>query len=154
MPDGLYERDFLLWSEAQTELLRKLAVGELVNAAVDWPNLIDEVGELGKSELNAFESLVLQALIHLLRCQAWPASVAYRYWRAETNTLVSGARRRFAPSMRQKVDLQSLYRDALRSVRLDNDDSGPAEALPEGCPLTLDQRLADDVIKLWDAKRA
>ncbi len=47
MPDGLYERDFLLWSEAQADLLRRLAAGELVNAAVDWPNLIDEVWDLG-----------------------------------------------------------------------------------------------------------
>ena len=47
MPDGLYERDFVLWSEAQADLLRRLAAGERVNAAVDWPNLIEEVEDLG-----------------------------------------------------------------------------------------------------------
>ena len=150
MPDGLYERDFVLWSEAQAGLLRRLAAGERVNEAVDWPNLIEEVEDLGKSQLNAFEGLIVQAFIHLLKCQAWPSSMAHRHWRAETNTLLSAARRHFAPSMRQQIDLQSLYHDALRTVRLDGDDSGPPMVLPEDCPFKLDQLLAEDVGRLWD----
>ena len=141
MPDGLYDRDFVLWSEAQADLLRRLAAGERVNEAVDWPNLIEEVEDLGRSQLNAFEGLILQAFIHLLKCQAWPSSMAHRHWKAETNTFLATARRRFAPSMRQKVDLQTLYRDAVQTVRLDDDDSGPPMILPEECPFTLEQLL-------------
>ena len=152
MPDGLYERDFVLWSEAQADLLRRLAAGERVNAAVDWPNLIEEVGDLGKSELNAFEGLILQALIHVLKCEAWPASLAYRHWTAETNTFLSTAKRRFAPSMRHKIDLQSLYSDALKSVRLDDDDSGTPMALSDDCPFKLDQLLTGDVESLWNGE--
>ena len=37
MPDGLYERDALLWSEQQADLLRRLAEGERLNAAVERP---------------------------------------------------------------------------------------------------------------------
>lgn len=40
MPDGLYEQDFLIWSETQVLLLRRLARGERINALVDWANLI------------------------------------------------------------------------------------------------------------------
>ena len=48
MPDGLYERDILAWSEEQARLLQRLADGEPgVNAAVDWPNLIEEVEAVG-----------------------------------------------------------------------------------------------------------
>ena len=44
MPDGLYEHDILAWSEEQARLLGRLAQGEPgVNAAVDWPHVIEEV---------------------------------------------------------------------------------------------------------------
>ena len=61
MPDGLYERDALAWSERQADLLRRLAAGERLNEAVDWPNVIEEVQDVGLSELRAVRSLLVQA---------------------------------------------------------------------------------------------
>ena len=58
MPDGLYERDAFAWSERQADLLRRLAAGERVNEAVDWPYVIEEVQDLGLSELRACRSLL------------------------------------------------------------------------------------------------
>ncbi len=49
MSDDLYDADILLWSPAQADLLRRMEAGERVNAAVDWPNLIEEVEALGRS---------------------------------------------------------------------------------------------------------
>jgi hypothetical protein len=40
MPDDLYERDILVWSEKQAALLRRLARGEGLNEAVDWDHVI------------------------------------------------------------------------------------------------------------------
>lgn len=48
MPDDVYERDILSWSEHQAGFLRRLAAGERVRAAVDWRNLIEEVEALGR----------------------------------------------------------------------------------------------------------
>ncbi|MBV9653745.1 MAG: DUF29 family protein [Acetobacteraceae bacterium] len=76
MPDGLYERDVLAWGEQQAELLRRLASGERLNAAVDWPNVIEEVQEVGLSELRACQSLLEQALAYLLKLYALPQSRA------------------------------------------------------------------------------
>ena len=135
----------MFWVERQAGLLRRLEHGERVNETIDWPNLIEEVEDLGRSELNAFEGLVLQALIHLLKIEAWPASAARRHWKAEAVVFLAGARRRFTPSMRQKIDLAALYRDALRVVRIDNDDSGVPAVLSETCGVTLDQLLAEDL---------
>lgn len=70
MPDDLYDRDVLIWSEQQAELLRRLAAGERVNDALDWPNLIEEVESVGRLELHACQSLLRQALVHLLKCHA------------------------------------------------------------------------------------
>ncbi len=47
MPDDLYERDCLAWAEQQSELLRQVAAGERVNAAVDWAHVIEEIHDVG-----------------------------------------------------------------------------------------------------------
>ncbi len=87
MPDGLYDADILIWAQTQADLLRRLAAGERVNAAIDWPNLIDEVEDVGRSELSACNNLLRQALIHLLKLEAWPSSQSAAHWRAEVVAL-------------------------------------------------------------------
>ena len=59
MPDDLYERDILSWAERQSALLRRLANGERLNEAVDWPHVIEEIEDVGRSELRACESMPL-----------------------------------------------------------------------------------------------
>lgn len=82
MPDGLYERDILAWSEEQARLLQRLTAGEPgVNAVVDWPDLIEELQDLGLSPLEACESLSRQASVHLLKLYAWPGSRSAGHWR-------------------------------------------------------------------------
>ncbi|WP_428487199.1 DUF29 family protein [Rhodopila sp.] len=46
---SLYDEDILLWSERQRDLLRRVAAGEPVNEAPDWPNIIEEVESVGRS---------------------------------------------------------------------------------------------------------
>ena len=48
----LYDTDILLWSERQADLLRRHAAGERVNdASIDWPNIVEEIEDVGRSEL-------------------------------------------------------------------------------------------------------
>ncbi len=142
MPDGLYEHDILDWAETQAALLRRLARGERVNDAIDWPHLIDEVQDLGLSELHACESLLEQALLHLLKLHLEPTATAAPHWRGEVVGFLGRAARRFAPSMRQRIDLSRLWRLALRQVTAERDR--PPSALPDACPFTLDDLLAPD----------
>lgn len=141
MPDGLYERDVLTWSERQADLLRRLAAGERVNEMVDWPNVIDEVETVGRSELRSCESLLRQALVHLLKLTAWPDSQAASHRRGEIIGFLADAQRGFSPSMRQRIDLADLYATALRQVRAVTDDAGEPRPLPETCPFRLDDLL-------------
>jgi len=145
MPDGLYERDTLAWSVHQAALLRRLAAGERLNEAVDWPHIIEEVESVGRSELRACESLLRQALLHLLKMQAWPGSRSARHWRAEARGFLFEAARAFSPSMRQRIDVAGLYRSARQQVLDDHDDAGPPAVLPDHCAVTLDGLLAGDV---------
>jgi len=150
MPDGLYERDALAWAEHQAALLRRLAAGEGVNEKVDWPNVIEEVQDVGLSELRACRSLLRQALVHLLKLHAWPGSQAAAHWRGETVSFLADAQDRFSPSMQQRIGLDDLYGTALDQVRAGTDGSGPPCPLPEVCPFALDELLArrPDVVKL------
>ncbi|MGA3002660.1 MAG: DUF29 family protein [Acetobacteraceae bacterium] len=52
MPDDLYDHDILTWSHNQTALLRRLARGERVKG-VDWVHVVEEIEDVGLSELNA-----------------------------------------------------------------------------------------------------
>lgn len=140
--DGLYERDALAWAEQQAALLRRLAAGERLNATVDWPNVIGEVQDVGLSELRACQSLLRQALAHLLKLHAWPASDAAAHWRGEAAGFLADARRAFTPSMRQRIDLAELYADALHQVRAGTGGAPAPRPLPQACPFTLDELLA------------
>ena len=82
-----YEADILLWSEHQAGLLRRLARGEAVNEPPDWDNIIEEVESVGSEQLHAVESLLLQALVHMLKAEAWPLSREASHWQAEARLI-------------------------------------------------------------------
>ncbi len=141
MPDGLYERDALLWSEQQADLLRRTATGERLNASIDWPNVIEEVLDVGRAELHACESLLEQAIVHLLKLAAAPGHPSTHHWRVELLAFLAGARRRHAPSMTQRIDLQSVYHDARRQARAALADAPVSPAWPDQCPFTITDLL-------------
>jgi hypothetical protein len=140
MPDSLYETDILTWSERQADLLRRLASGERLNETIDWENVIEEVESVGRSELHGCESLLLQALIHLLKLHLAPRSRSASHWRGEIVTFLTDARRYFSPSMRQRIDLAALYASAL--YRLQAEARGKRDPrIPAACPFDLDDLL-------------
>src|SRR5215472_2868042 len=112
-----YDTDILIWSEHQAELLRRHARGERANdGAIDWPNIIEEIEDVGRSELRSVESLLIQALVHMLKAEAWPLSRDAPNWRADARRLRIDAADIFTPSMRQRIDIASLYAKALRAM--------------------------------------
>ena len=138
--DGLYDTDVLEWSERQASILRRVAAGELGNEAPDWANIIEEVEDVGRSQLTAVRSLLVQALTHDLRCQAWPDAPYVPHWRAEARGFRGDAADAFTPSMRQRIDTGALYQRALD--RLPGAiDGQPPQPVPQDCPVTLDQML-------------
>ena len=144
MPDGLYERDALAWAERQANLLRRLAAGERVNEEVDWPHVIEEVQDVGRSELRACKSLLRQALVRLMKLHAWPGSMAAAHWRSEVIGFRADMRDCFAPSMRQRISLDETYRVALEQVQAATDDTGEPHPVPSACPFVLDDFLSLD----------
>jgi hypothetical protein len=147
MPDGLYERDVLAWSQHQADLLRRLGRGERVND-VDWANVSEEVEDVGLSELHSVESFLDLIIVHLLKVQVSPDSLATRHWRREVVAFQKSARRRFTPSMRQRIDAAKLYAEAVEEVQADSEDSAGPRAWPDANPFTLDDLLSGDHVML------
>jgi len=82
MPDDLYDRDALAWSEHRAGLLRRVARGEQVNE-VDWEHVIEEIEDVGLLQLNAVQSYLRLTLVHLLKVHCWPESQSAGHWRGE-----------------------------------------------------------------------
>jgi Domain of unknown function DUF29 len=138
-----YDTDILVWSEHQSELLRRRAAGELVNEAeLDWPNIAEEIEDVGRSELRSCRSLLRQALRHMLKAEAWPLSRDAPTWRADAIDFRRQARDAFTPSMRQKIDVAALYREALQALPATSDGLAPAP-VAQTCTVTLDELLAE-----------
>ena len=137
----VYDVDVLEWSEHQARLLRRHAAGEKDNEVPDWANIIEEIESVGNEQLFAFESLTMQALLHDLKCEAWPLLSYVPHWRAEARLFRAQARRRFTNSMRRKIDLASIYADARRAMP-DTIDGQPPLPVPVVCPVTLDDLVS------------
>jgi hypothetical protein len=139
----LYESDFLLWSESQAALLRRLAAGERVNDRdLDWANLSEEIEAVGRGELRAVESLLTQAIVHRLKQVCWPDSAEVPHWHGEEVRFRQEAADAFSPSMQQRIDLKRLNRRALQ--RLPAIDGLPPGPLPDLADVTLDEWLDVD----------
>ena len=147
----LYDTDILLWSEHQAALLRRLAAGERLNERPDWTNLIEEVESAGLSEVHSVQSLLVQAMAHRLKAQAWPESREVPGWLAEARRFEGDAASRFTPSMNRRLDVTNLYHRALRIMPTTIDKILPA-ALPAICPFTLDDLLSE--ASCYSAQRA
>jgi hypothetical protein len=143
MPDSLYDSDALAWGEQQAVLLTRIAAGEPIAETVDWPHVIEEIQEVGLSELRACRSLLVQAMTHLLKLAIWPTSDPAGHWRGETAGFLAAARRSFTPSMRQRIDLDGLWADAQYEIGAMTEDRSALPPLPERCPFALDDLIAD-----------
>jgi len=123
------DTDILLWSERQAEPPRR-AAGELVyDAELDWPNIAEEIEDVGKSQRQAVEAHLTLALLHDLKAEA-------RMHRRL-------ARKKFTPGMRQKLDIADLYADALAGLPEQLDATMPLP-VPQVCPVTLEEMLAPE----------
>jgi hypothetical protein len=147
----LYEDDIVTWSEQQAELLRRAARGKHINDQLDWSNIIEEVESVGRGETDAVMSLLSNAMGHKLRLIEWPEDPAVRHWRHEIRVWLAQVAKRHRASMHIKTALADLWQDATLDAGGPMLDAGPPSiALPEACPWTLDQLLAEgEAARRW-----
>lgn len=140
-PD-LYERDFYLWVEQQVGLLADGRLDEL-----DVANLIDEVGDLGRSQKDALASNLVVVLKHLLKHEHQPRRRS-RSWLTSIAEHRRRLRRSFqhSPSLRghARDEFAECYRDARRQAAIET--GLPDETFPDQPPWTLEQALDPDFV--------
>jgi hypothetical protein len=143
MPEDLYTRDVVLWSERQAEALRRVRAGERVND-LDWDNVIEEVEGLGRSETKGVRTLLLRALEHLSKAAAWPGAADAPAWLHEAGVILRDARADWTPSMDRHLDVRRIYGQARRNVLGLAYREGPPGPTPEACPFPLRDLLPED----------
>jgi len=140
---SVYDDDILVWSEQQAALLRRLAKNERINDEVDWDNVIEEVESVGRSQLSAVRSHIVQALLHDLKAEAWPQARDVESWRKDAIGFRQDAAEAYSPAMRQRIDMAALYVQALRRLPEKMYGQPRQAAVPDECPVTLDQLLSE-----------
>ena len=138
----LYERDFYLWVEEQTRLLRQGAFERL-----DVGNLVEEIEDLGVGAKKAVKSNLVVVLLHLLKHQFQPRRRS-RSWQAS----IVEHRQRLRDDFRSSPSLRSYAQDVFAEAYGDARERALAETglpehgLPLESPYTLEQTLGPDFL--------
>ena len=114
---GLYDRDFVRWTEEQAAALRSVAVGG--NARLDYENLIEEIESLGSALKHELVSRIATIVEHLLKLEFSPAVQTRPGWRAtiERERGVIEDLLSESPSLRARVQ-SDIERVSPRTARL------------------------------------
>lgn len=135
-----YDQDFYGWTVEQADALKRRSLNE-----IDWPNLIEEVESLGRSEFSQLESRLEVLLAHLLKWMFQPAKRS-RSWQST----ISEQRRRVRRVLEENPSLapkaQAAFENAYPSARVAamNETGLDIEQFPERPAFTCEQALDDD----------
>jgi len=141
MDGSLYDEDYYAWVKRQAAALRALSARQVSND-VDWPHLIDEVEDLGKSVVRAVQSALVRLMEHAAFLALAPDDHRDRcHWLVKMKAFRNQAVDDYAPSMRQ-ILTPRLDRDweTARDRAAAKFDVDPA-LLPEKRPFTLAELL-------------
>jgi hypothetical protein len=111
---SLYQEDLLAWSEQQAAALRRLGSRRNLPNELDLANVIEEIEDVGKSELHAVDSLIENILVHLVLVWADPNAPAMRGWVAEITAWDVALGQCIAASMRTRLEFDPLWNGAVR----------------------------------------
>ncbi|WP_295882692.1 DUF29 domain-containing protein [uncultured Thiohalocapsa sp.] len=144
----LYQTDYAAWARRHVELLRAGRFAEM-----DIEHLLDELGDMSKSERRELESRLLVLIAHLLKWE-YQYPVLSDQWRefdgrSWRNTIVE-QRKQLAVLLRQSPGLKPVVGEAIAAAYPDARDLAskesrlPPETFPADCPYSAEQLLQDD----------
>jgi hypothetical protein len=147
-PADLYHRDFNAWIAEQVDLLRAGRAGD-----IDAAHLIEELEDMGKSNLRELQSRLVILLAHLLKWEFQLQALSERWrefegksWRdtiieqrAQIATLLEDS-----PSLKQTLtDVMERAYPKARALAL-KQTGLPDDALPSRCAYTPEGVLDED----------
>jgi hypothetical protein len=142
-----YETDFYAWTQHQAKLLRALSrLNSELPAGLDIERVAEEIQDLGSAELNSVKSLIRQILVHLIKSASEPDSNPGKHWRGEATSFHADLLDRYLPSMRQLIDMQTLWLRAMKvaDAVLSEHGSSISTKIPAQCPFSVADLTQDD----------
>ncbi|HBS69048.1 MAG TPA: DUF29 domain-containing protein, partial [Cyanobacteria bacterium UBA11153] len=100
---SLYETDYLRWIETT---LAQLQMRDYSN--IDWENLIEEIGDMGRSERRSLKSNLIVIITHLLKWQYQP-NFRSGSWKGS----IVEHRRRIRESLKESPSLKPYFEEIL-----------------------------------------
>jgi uncharacterized protein DUF29 len=147
---GLYDVDFVAWTEQQAEALRATAHGG-TNQPLDWENLAEEIASLGKSDRRELRSQIYRIIRHLAKLQFSEATDPRGGWRESVRDgrrqaeLVLADSPSLEPQLNQFVSEEST--GAIKRAVADLGEFGEVDAATQRAlrqtRYTVDQVLGD-----------
>ena len=140
----MYEVDYLRWIEKTIEKLRSHDYAD-----VDWENLIEEIGDMGRSERRGLESNLIVVLLHLLKWQYQPE---HRSGSWEGSVIEH--RRRIKKALQESPSLKpyfdSIFAECyLEAVKQAKAETGlPLQTFPIQCQYKSVEVLDDEFLPL------
>ena len=135
-----YESDLYEWTKEQADALRRRAPN-----ALDWDNLAEEIETLGHSNLDQIEARLENLILHLLKWTYQP-ELRCGSWRGS----IFEARRRIARLIKKNPSLATYPGEYLPEAYPAAREKALLETglyrLPEVCPWSIEQILADDFL--------
>lgn len=117
---------------------------------LDLDNLAEEIDDMGRREIREISSLLHQTLAHLLKLAIDPEAPSANHWFEEVLTLQGDAVIAFSPGLKQRLDLDAIWRVACNSATRSLERHGvTVPALPKSCPLALDDLLDPEFDPDW-----
>lgn len=137
-----HDTDFYRWTEEQAALLRSMP-GE--RCPFDRDAVAEELEDMGRDEIREVSSLLRQTIVHLLKIVLDPGAPAVDHWFDEVLTFQGDAVLAFSPGLRQRLDLEKIWRVACNgAVRSLAKHGVTVPPLPKVCPLDLDGLLSPE----------
>ncbi|GBC89271.1 hypothetical protein HRbin13_01412 [bacterium HR13] len=149
----LYDKDFPLWVEINLELLKEKAYD-----LVDWEHLLEEIEDMGRSDLKESISHLAVILEHLYKWDNFKNLAGSESAGKSWIRSVENARMEILdildmyPSLRKKLpsELAIAWKRARRRLEYwlkDNDYDPEKFNIPEKCPYTYEEAMSRDLKK-------
>jgi len=147
VPDDLQlidrHRDPYAWALEQAAFLRRGRPGP---NAVDAVALSEFLEEWADEMLSAARSQLVDLMAHATKAALSRNPDVVGHWRSECIEFHDRIIDEYRPSMRDKIDIDALWKRACRKVVASfADHDAPRPQLPAQCPFTLDRLLDPDL---------
>ncbi len=141
----LYYSDIYAWSQHQASVLRRLADRRDLPNDLDLEHVVEEIEDVGNSQLASVESFIRQIFVHLIKLASSPDAPPAGHWMEEIATFYGELDARYTRSMGQLLDLQRIWTRAIKQARASLKAYGQSLApVPTECPFRLEELLSDE----------